>query len=222
MKTKFAVLPALALGLAVLAQAQAPAAAAPAPAAGAVPTKIAIIPVQNVILATKEGQAATAAISKKFQPQKEKFDKAQADIQGLQDQMSKGSATMSDDARAKIARDIDAKQKALKRDSEDAQAELDQEEQKMFGELGNKMFQVIQQYASQNGYAVVLDVSNRETSPVFWASDAVNISEAILKLYDQAHPGTAAAAAPAVRPAAAPSAPPQKKSATPPAPPAKK
>ena len=57
----------------------------------------------------------------------------------------------------------------------------------------------------QNGYAMVVDVSNPQT-PVLWADPAVDITNEIVKLYDQAHPGTGAAAAPA-RPAPAKPAP---------------
>jgi len=214
--TKIFAFPALTLGLAVSAfaqaAAQAPAASSAAPAA--IPTKVAIIQIQNAILSTKDGQAATAALQTKIAPKKTQFDRDQAEIQALQDQMKKGSATMSDDARQKLQRDLDAKSTKLKRDSEDAQAELDQEEQKMFQELGSKITVVVGQYASQRGYAVVLDVSNPQT-PVFWASSAIDITDDIIKLYDQSHPG--APAAPAAKPAAPskpatpPAAPPQKK-----------
>jgi outer membrane protein len=218
---KILVFPVMALAVAVLAHAQAQTPAqspAPPPAArqappmpsGPAPTKIAILHVQNAILQTKDGQNAMSAINTKFGPTKAKFDKDQADLQALMDQMKKGSATMSDDARVKLQREIDQKQTALKRSSEDAQAELDQEENKLFQDIGNKMYQLVQQYATQNGFAVVLNVSDPQT-PVMWASAAINIQEDIVKLYDQAHPATVAPAAP--KPAAAAPAP----KATPPA-----
>lgn len=215
MKKNF-VFPVLALGLAVpaFAQGQAQAPASPAVPAAA-PTKVAIIQIQNAILSTKEGQAAAAALQSRIAPKKAQFDRDQAEIQALQDQMKKSSATMSDEARQKLQRDFDARSTKLKRDSEDAQAELDQEEQKMFQDLGSKITVVVGQYASQRGYAVVLDVSNPQT-PVFWASSAIDITDDIVKLYDQAHPGM-----PGV-PAAKPAAVPPQKTATPPAAPAQK
>jgi outer membrane protein len=65
---------------------------------------------------------------------------------------------------------------------------------------------VIIKYATQNGFAMVVDVSNPQT-PVLWADPAVDITNEIVKLYDQGHPGTGAAPAtakPAGTPAAAP------------------
>ena len=108
--------------------------------------------------------------------------------------MKKGSATMSDEAKSKLARDIDSNQKSLQRDSEDFDADVQQEEGKIMQDLGQKMMDVIIKYATQNGFSMVLDVSNQQT-PVLWADPSADITTEIIKLYDQAHP-----AAPARRP----------------------
>jgi len=200
------VIPAIALGVAAFAHAQA-----------AAPTKVAIISVQQAILQTKDGQVASAALQAKFLPKRQELEKKQASIQGLQDQMKKGSATMSEDAKQKIARDIDANQKSLQRDSEDFDADVQQEEGRIMQDLGQKIMDVIIKYATQNGYSMVLDVSNQQT-PVLWADPSADITTEIIKLYDQAHPGTGAGAAPATaKPAAgAPATTPAPRPATPP------
>ena len=183
MKKNFVAIPALFLGVAGMAYAQAP-------------TKVAIIHVQNAILSTKDGQKAASELSTRFAPKKSELEKKQTAITGLQDQLRKGSATMSEDAKAKLMRDIDANNKSLQRETEDAQADLDQEQGKVMQELGNKVMAVIEKYATQNGYALVLDVSNPQT-PVLWAASAIDITNDIVKLYDQANPGTGAGSAPA-------------------------
>jgi outer membrane protein len=197
------VLPALVLGVAALAQAQ-----------GQVPTKIAVINVQTAILSTKDGQKAAADLQTAFNPRQQDLEKKQADLTALQDQLRKGSATMSEEAKTKLMRDIDATTTRVNRDRQDASSDLDEAQGKIMQELGGKMMAVLEKYAVQNGYAVVLDVSNQQT-PVLWAASAVEITNDIVKLYDQAYPGTAAAPA-AKPPAAAPAA------VKPPAAPAKK
>ena len=201
MNKNLAVFTALVLGAAALAHAQ-----------GQTPTKVAIINVQNAILSTKEGQkAATDIQTTLFVPRKADLDRKQADVAALQDQLRKGSATMSQDAKDKLQRDIDAKSKTLTRDTEDASAELDAAQGKIMQELGNKMLAVIEKYATQNGIALVIDVSNPQT-PVLWAASAIDITNDIVKLYDQAYPVAAAApAAPASKQSTA--APPAKKDA---------
>jgi Skp family chaperone for outer membrane proteins len=206
------VLPALVLGVAALAQAQ-----------GQVPTKIAVINVQTAILSTKDGQRAAADLQTAFNPRQQDLEKKQADLTALQDQLRKGSATMSEEAKTKLMRDIDATTTRVNRDRQDASSDLDEAQGKIMQELGGKMLAVMEKYAVQNGYAVVLDVSNPQT-PVLWAASAVEITNDIVKLYDQAYPGTAAAPAAkppaAVKPPAAPAAAPA--AAKPPAAPAKK
>jgi len=147
-------------------------------------------------MATKEGTAAGSAVNTKYEPKKAEFDRRTHEIQTLSDQLKKGSATMSDEAKDKLARDIDAKTKSLQRDTQDTSTDYEEEMSKVYQSLGNKMLEIIQQYSYQNGYAVVLDVSNQQT-PVIWAAPSANIIADIVRLYDQAHPGLAAPAAPA-------------------------
>jgi outer membrane protein len=173
-----------------------PAAAASGPA----PTKIAIINVQQAIMSTGDGRKAATEMQAKFNPRQEQLKKMQADIQGLQDQMKKGSATMSDDAKAKITRDIDGKTKSFQRDADELNADIEQENGRLMQDLGGKMEAVWQQFLTQNGYALLIDVGSQQT-PVLWAAAAVDITPEIVKLYDQAHP-VAAGSAPAARPPA--------------------
>ena len=203
MKKNFVVFPALALGMAALAHAQ-----------GAAPTKVAIINVQQAILQTKDGQKASADLQAKFMPKRQQLEKKQADIVSLQDQMKKGSATMSDDAKTKLARDIDSGQKSFQRDTEDFDADVQQEEGKIMQDLGQKLMDVVIKYATTNSYAMVLDVSNQQT-PVLWADPSADITTEIIKLYDQAHPGAGGATAPAAKPSAPPASAPKPPAAPP-------
>jgi outer membrane protein len=192
LKNNFVVFTALVLGVAALAQAQ-----------GQVPTKIAVINVQTAILSTKDGQKAAADLQTMFSPRQQDLEKKQAELAALQDQLRKGSATMSDEAKTKLMRDIDATTTRVNRDTQDARSDLDEAQGKVMQELGGKMMAVMEKYAVLNGYAVVLDVSSPQT-PVLWAASAVDITNDIVKLYDQANPGAAAApAVPAAKPPAA-------------------
>jgi outer membrane protein len=206
LKKNLIVLSALVLGSAALANAQA-----------VTPTKIAIIHVQNAILSTKDGQKAAGALQTTFAPRKAELEKKQQEIASLQDQLKKGSTTMSEDARTKLMRDSDALTTKLNRDTQDAQADLDEAQGKLMNELGNKMMAIIEKYATQNGYALVLDVSNQQTG-VLWAASGIDITNDIVKLYDQANPADGSAAKSPAPPVARPGAPPpQTKTPPPPA-----
>ncbi len=164
------------------------------------PNKIAIIHLQNAIIGTKDGQKAAKELETKFMPKRQEIEKRQGEIQALQQQLRASSNTASEEQKNKLMRDIDAKQKSLQRDGEDASAELDQEQQKLFQEIGGKVMAVIDKYASDNGYAVVIDVS-AQSSPVLYASTAVDITRQVVETYDKNAPGAAPAPA-AAKPAA--------------------
>jgi outer membrane protein len=176
---------ALVLAAATLAHAQ----------SAAQPTKIGYIHVQAAVFSTKEGKKAGDELNSKFGAKKTELEKKQADIDQLKDQLQKGNATMSDDAKNKLVRQIDSETTALKRATEDAQADMEQEEGKIFNELSSKMYAIVAKYAKENGYAMIIDVS-QQNQPVLWASDTINITNDMIALYDKEYPGTGAAAKP--------------------------
>jgi len=171
------------------------------------PTKVGVIQIQAALTATKEGQKAAAELETKMAPRKKELEGKQAEIKDLQEKLQKGGLTLSDSAKEELTRNIDARTKSFNRDVEDAQAELEQEQQKLVNALGGKMMQVIDKFAQANGYAVVLDVSNQNT-PVLYAANQVDITKEVIELYDKTIFTPLPAAAPA-KPAAAPAAAPK-------------
>lgn len=179
-KSTFLVCPALVLAAALGAQAQ---------------MKVAVINIQGAIVSTKDGQKAAADLNARTAPKKKDLDQRQNDINVLQDQLNKGQNTLSETAKNEIYKNIEEKKKLLQRDVEDAQADLEQDQQKVLGQLGQKMLAVIERYARDNGYVMVMDVSNPQTN-VLYASPTIDITKDIIELYDKS---TAALNAPATK-----------------------
>ncbi|HUO32486.1 MAG TPA: OmpH family outer membrane protein [Bryobacteraceae bacterium] len=196
MTKNYVLFPALVLGAATLAGAQ----TAPSQ------TKVGIIHIQNAIISTKDGQKAAADLTARFAPKKADLEKKQSTIAQLQDQLRKGSNTMSDDAKEKLMREIDVDTKSLNRESEDANADLEQAQSKIMQDLGQRMMAVIDKYAKENGYALILDVSSQQT-PVLYATNSIDITQDIIALYDKnvgASSSAPAAAPTASKPGATP------------------
>lgn len=181
---------------------------APAPAQQA-PTKIAVINIQAALVGTADGKKAAAELQAKFEPKRKAIDARQGEIAQLQQELTKGSNTMAEARRLDLTRQIDTKTKALQREQQDAQEEVEIEQNKVLNELGQRMMVVIDKYAKDNTYAVVIDISSQQT-PVLWAANGIDITKEIIDLYDKNAPGKAAgagAAAPAPAPAPAKKAP---------------
>jgi len=171
-------------------------------AQAAAPAKVGIINITAAIGNTKEGQKASAELTNKFAPTKSRLEKKQTEIEADKTRLSQGSNAMSADQKEKLMRDIDAKTKSLNRDAEDAQAEVDQETGKIMQTLGERVMVVVKKYAAEKGYSLILDVSNQQTSPVLYASDGIDITADIIKLYDENSPASSSAAPAAAPPAA--------------------
>lgn len=171
------------------------------------PTKVGVISVQGAIVGTKDGQKASQQLDAKFSPRKKEFDSRQSELAQLQDQYSKGGTLMSEDKRGQLAREIDEKKKRLDRDMQDAQEELQSAQTQALQGLGQRMMAVIEKYAKDNGYTMILDVSNPNT-PVLYASSAIDITQDIVQLYDKTSTNGAPTAAPGTpaKPSGAPGA----------------
>jgi outer membrane protein len=171
--------------------------------------KIAVIDMQSALLSTNEGQKAVADLKAKFAPKQAEFEKRSQELQAKQDQYRKTENTISDEAKAALARDIDTMTKNLQRDTDDARADVDQDQQKVLNDLGQKMMQVLQKYANDHQLTLVLDVSG-EPNNIRFASSTVDITRDIITMYNNAPPVTNVAkptsniapAAPAPRPPA--------------------
>lgn len=163
---------------------------------GQAPAKVGVINIQSALIGTKDGQKAAADLEQKRAPKTKELEKKQADIRSLQDSLNKGGNAMAEGAKAELMRNIDSKTTSFNRDLRDAQEEWDQEQQKVLQELGQKMMVVIDKYAKDNGYSLIVDVSNPQT-PVLYASSTIDITKEIVDLYDK-NAGTLPSAKPAV------------------------
>jgi len=168
------------------AAAQTPAAtAAPAAAvtAAAVPAKIAVIAFQAAVAQTNEGQSNFADLQKKYEPKEAQLKAQNDEIESLTKQLQAQGASLSDAARASQARTIDEKKKKLERDAGDLRDTGGQEAQEMYNTLASKVYDVLSGYAQQQGYTLVLDVSQQQ-NPILFALPSTDISKAIVDAYN--------------------------------------
>jgi outer membrane protein len=202
MKRSLALVVTLASGFALSAAAQtlsAPAAsAAPAPTG---PAKIAVIAFQVAVAQTNEGQRNFADLQKKYEPKRQQLKTLSDDVDNLTKQLEAQGDKLSDAERASRAKTIDDKKKQLQRDAEDAQNDFQSEMQEMYNALASKVFDVFNAYSQQQGYTLVLDVSQQQ-NPVLYANESTNITKTVIDLYNvksgvPAPPPAPAAAAPA-------------------------
>ena len=151
--------------------------------------KVGVINLTATIGATAEGKKAIADLERKFAPRKQELQRLQEEIQALQDQLSKQSATLSDDEQRRLSREAEDKQRILKRSADDAQSDYNADTEDNVRRIGAKMVRVISDYAQQNGFVLVIDDTQ---IPIYYAAKEIQISAEIAKRYDAANPLPAA------------------------------
>jgi len=194
-----------------------------APAAGAAASgKVGVLNVRQTILSTAEGKLASAELQSQFAPRQTELENMNKQINDLRQRLAacEGKCSQEEIARLttqgqRLAQQLQRKQDEMQEDANAAQAEV-------FERLGRKVNDVLDRYARENGYILLLDYSAQNT-PIVNFSQQVDVTQEIVRLYDQAYPVKAGAQAPPKPAAAKPAAtiPPATKPAGTPTPTAK-
>jgi len=160
--------------------------AKPAPAAVA-GLKVGILDVQEAIGRTQEGRKASEELQAEFGPRQTELQKLTQEIADLENQLRTQERTLSDEARVRLLRQLDNKRRAAPRSQEDLQDDVQVAQSDRINAIWAKMQRVLDQYAREKGYAIIIN-SSPANSPVIYAAPAVDITEDIVRLYDEAHP----------------------------------
>ena len=165
------------------------------------PTRVAVVSMNAAIASTAEGKKTTADLQTKFEPRRQELESKQRQVQALQERYQQQSTTLSEQERRRLARQLEEEQRSLKRSQEDYQADSQIESQDAFARLVEKMQRIINEYAAQNGYVLVLDYS--QVPMFYYIHKSIDITGDLVQRYDAANPvESAGTGAPAATPAA--------------------
>jgi outer membrane protein len=159
--------------------------------AGAAPatpqSKIGVINVQVAITSTAEGKQAAAELQSQFAPRQSELDKMRKQIDERQTRLRTGQTTLSDEEQARLAREGDQMTRAYQRKQQESQDDFNGAQQELVTRIGSKMVEVLDKYSKENGYAIVLDTSAQQTT-VIYAANQIDVTQEIIRLYDQSYP----------------------------------
>jgi outer membrane protein len=153
--------------------------------------KLGVLNLQEAIQNTGEGKKVFAEIQKKYTPRQQDLQRQQQEINALQDQLQRQAATLSDEERVRLTRELEDKQTIFKRATEDANADYNADTQDAFRRIGQKMVRIVNEYAQQNGFALIIDDAQL---PVYYVAQEIDLTEEMVRRYDAAHPVEAASA----------------------------
>jgi len=168
----------------------------PAPAVPPIP-KIAIVDIRAALLSTSEGKQMAAELQSQFAAKQADLENTRKQLDDIKTRLETGARTLSDEERARLERQGQRTQATLQRKQDEYQAEFNDAQQDAIEKLGRKMGEVISRYARENGYMMVMDAQVCN----IYCSNQLDITQDIIRLYDQAYPVKGAAAPGTPKPA---------------------
>ena len=163
-------------------------------------SKIAVVDVQALTLASDEGKSVNDKLDKRIQAITAEMDKARKDIEAKENDLKTRDRVMSAAAKTQLQRDIDEGKRTFERKSQDYQKELNDTQNELLVPIAEKAKQELAAYVTENGITLLIDLSS-EKSNVVWAGEGNNVTAAVLKRINDAYK-RGGAAAPASAPAA--------------------
>jgi len=186
---------------------------APAAAGSSASSKVGVISIRQAIVTTAEGKVASAELQSQFASRQNEIENLNKQISDLQARLQAGANKLSQEEEARLRQQGQRLAQRLDRMNTEYQEDVNAAQADVIDRIGRKMVDVLDRYARENGYAVVLD-SSAQSTPILYASTQIDVTQDIVRLYDQAYPvkaGATAPAKPAAKPAPAASQPPAAK-----------
>jgi outer membrane protein len=161
--------------------------AAPAPGAALTAKTVGIINLRGAIGSTAEGKQASAELQSQFAPRSTEIDSLTKQINDLQQKLQAGQGKLSQEEETRLTAEGQRLTQRLDRRRSDFQEDATAAQQEVLERIGRKMVDVLDRYARENGFSVVLDTSG-QNSPILYASNQIDVTQDIIRLYDQQYP----------------------------------
>jgi outer membrane protein len=175
---------------------QSPSTAASTTAAG----KVGVINIRQAIVATAEGKVASAELQSQFASRQTELEGLNKQIGDLRQRLATCEGKCSQEEIARLTSQGQRQAQQLERKQTEYQDDVNTAQGDVVDRIGRKMVDVLDRYARENGYAIVLDSSSQNT-PILYASNQIDVTQDIIRLYDQNYPVKTGATTPS-KPAA--------------------
>lgn len=148
------------------------------------PPRVALVNIQDAILATTDGQNAAKTLDAEFGPRKAALDEDRKAIEQKQSRLDQEK--LSDEEHKKLQKEIDDATIVLNTKMDQADADLEQAQKKTLAGLGKKMIAAIVEFSTSTGYALVFDTSTSQ-APLLYADNATDITSEVIAAYETRH-----------------------------------
>jgi outer membrane protein len=173
----------------------------PSAAGSAATGKVGVISIRQAIIGTAEGKQASAELQSQFAPRQNEMEGLNKQITDLQQRIQASQGKLSPEEEARLRQQGQRMAQQFERKQTEYQEDLNAAQGDIIDKIGRKMVDVLDRYSRENGFVMVLDNSAQNT-PILFASTQIDVTQDIVRLYDQAYPVKGGVPTPA-KPAAA-------------------
>jgi outer membrane protein len=158
-------------------------------------SRVVAVDFERAVVQSAEGKKASDRFNAALQAKQTDVEKRQKELDDLTKKLQNGARTLSDAVKADTQKDIDRKTLDLQRVNEDAQKELEVMRDELLRPIAQKATAILNAMAQQQGYTLVVDVSNPQNNVAF-VNQKNDVTEVLIKAID-AETAKEAASAPA-------------------------
>ena len=155
------------------------------------PARVAVIDVQKVLTQSTAGKAAYDKLKKMQEEKIERAKQMEEELRKLDADISAKKVSLSEDKLATMQKQLADKRIAMQRYAQDADREMGEARDRELQALQVKIEPVINAIGKEMGLAVIF---NKFESGLVYASDAVDITDMVVKKFNEAAPVAPAAA----------------------------
>jgi outer membrane protein len=154
-------------------------AAGPAPAAD---LKIGYIVTPKLLAETKLGKEASAKLKAKAESAEKGFSKDVEELKKMQEDIIKRGSVLNDEEKTKLGEQFELKSREVKRKKEHAQRDFEKTRQTIENDMMTKFRTVIEKFAKDNGYDLVLDAGT-----LLYISNKADVTNEVIQLADKSY-----------------------------------
>jgi outer membrane protein len=158
------------------------------------PVKIAFVDVEKAVLSIDEGKIRLKELDDWAKPRQAELQKLGADISSLQNDIATKQGVASDDTLAQLNRTLVTKKREFEDKQRDAKRDFDQKQNAVLKDLGGKLNDIVTRYADENHYTAVFILKPND---LVYLANSADITDTVIKLYNQKYPFPPPAAGPA-------------------------
>lgn len=156
------------------------------------PQRIAVIDVQKVLAQSAAGKATIEKLKKMQDDRIARAKSMDDEVKKIEGDLSTKRLSLSEDKIQELGKQLNDKKIAMQRFAQDADREVGEARDRELMALEARIKPIIDALGKEMGLAVIF---NKYEAGLVYAADAIDITEPVVKRFNEANPAAAAAAA---------------------------